>query len=224
MRRLAAMKRVVLLDRSLRKGDWSERFQSESSLRLVNGRTVLILGYGAIGRRVARVCAALGMKVQAVKRTAEQPRDEFATIHSIDELPALLPFSEVLIVCVPLTPETEGLIGEKQLASLPDNAVLVNISRGAVINEKALFDELASGRIRAGLDVWYNYPPDEESAGSTQPSNYPFHELDSVVMTPHLGGDCDRGESLRIADLARLLNEAAEGRPIPNRVRPERGY
>ena len=79
-------------------------------------------------------------------------------------------------------------------------------------------------RIRAGLDVWYNYPESEESRTDTQPSHYSFHELPNVVMTPHLAGHSDRTEMLRASHLAHLLNLASEGAPIPNQVDLEKGY
>lgn len=221
---LAAMKRVPLLDRALRRGDWRERFEDNSRLLLVEGRTALVLGYGAIGKRVARACTGLGMKVQAVRRGVDQDRDAWATIHSSEELPALLPFADVLMVCVPLTVDTEGLLDSARLAMLPDNAVIVNVSRGSVVDGESLYRELLSGRLRAGLDVWYTYPESEAVAADTAPSGFPFHELENVVMTPHLGGNSDRTELLRRTELARLLNAAAEGREVPNRVDLTRGY
>jgi phosphoglycerate dehydrogenase-like enzyme len=136
-----------------------------------------------------------------------------------------MPRANVLFVCLPMTPQTEGLIGEKELNLLPDHSVVVNIARGAIIDEKALYDALTGPRpLRAGLDVWYAYPQDKDSRTSTPPSAYPFHELDNVVMTPHLGGHSDQTETLRITALAELLTCAAEGKPLPNRIDPDRGY
>jgi phosphoglycerate dehydrogenase-like enzyme len=127
-------------------------------------------------------------------------------------------------VCIPLTDQTSGLIDETALALLPDNAIVVNISRGAVIHEESLFRALESGRIRAGLDVWYTYPQDEVSRSHTFPSSLPFHGLPNVIMTPHIGGESDQTEQLWTADLQRMLALAASGHPLPNRVDLERGY
>ena len=131
----------------------------------------------------------------------------------------------MLIIALPLTPETEGLIGEMELASLPRGAVLVNVGRGPIIDAEALFNSLSEGHLRgAGLDVWYNYPPDSESQAYTPPADFPFHELDNVVMSPHRGGGSEDTGTLRMIHLADLLNSAARGKPLPNRVDLEAGY
>jgi phosphoglycerate dehydrogenase-like enzyme len=93
-----------------------------------------------------------------------------------------------------------------------------------VIEEAALYAELRNGRLQAGLDVWYNYPPDEAARGDAMPANYPFHELDNVVMSPHRAGGSDQTERLRMEGLAELLNAAGQGQPIPNRVDLTAGY
>ncbi|MBD3401492.1 hydroxyacid dehydrogenase [candidate division GN15 bacterium] len=221
---MAVMKNIVPVDRAFRRHDWRPRYNEEERLLLFEGRTAVVLGYGAIGKRVARACDALGMKVQAIRRRPGDGADHYATYHGVGDLRALLPFADVLFVTLPLTPETEGMLGRVELALLPDRATIVNIARGPIVDQRALFDELTSGRIRAGLDVWYNYPTDEPSRASTDPADLPFHELDNVVMTPHLGGNSDRTEALRIAELADSLNAAATGQTIPNRVDLSRGY
>ena len=123
-----------------------------------------------------------------------------------------------------MTPETRDSIGKKELGLLPDGAILVNIARGPIINEKALYDELASGRISAGLDVWYNYPKTEEDRKYCNPSDYEFHMLENVVMTPHLAERSDLSEDLNVDGLAVMLNLAAHGKPLPNKVDVLQGY
>lgn len=218
----AAVKETVPIDRKLRQGDWSARYVEDRCL--LYGRTALIVGYGAIGKHIAKVCVGLGMKVLATRRSPSESEENEVTVYSADKLSELLLRADVLILSLPSTPETVGLIGARELALLRDGSTLINISRGAVVDEKALYDALASGRLRAGLDVWYNYPKSEEQRSNTMPANYPFHELDNVVMSPHLGGLADRTEELRAADLAEMLNAAAAGKPLPNRVDIQRGY
>ena len=104
------------------------------------------------------------------------------------------------------------------------NCTLVNIARGKVVDESALYNELKSGRLRAGIDVWYKYPMTEEKRTDTPVSDFPFHELDNVVMTPHLAGHSDKIEDLRIDALAKLINQAVNGEDIDNRVDLELGY
>jgi phosphoglycerate dehydrogenase-like enzyme len=222
---LAAAKFIVPMDRVLRAHDWTPRYQPSPSI-LLEGKTVLILGYGAIGQRVAHLCRALGMKVMAIRRHVTAPSlnvpDE---IYPPDALHSLLPQANVLIVCLPQTPETTGLIGERELALLPPDAVLVNVGRGPIVDEAALYHALHEGTLHAaGLDVWYNYPADEASRSHTPPSAYPFHELDNVVMSPHRAGGSDESEMRRMTHLAALLNAAARGDEMPNRVDLQAGY
>jgi len=220
---LAAAKRTVHIDRQFRKHDWSPRYKPGGSI-LLDGKTALIVGYGAIGREIGRRCRGLNMEVIALKRNVTAPADDVAEIHAPAELPQLLPRSAVLFISIPLTPETCGLIGKKELAVLPNGAIVVNVARGPIVDEAALFRELQSGRLRAGLDVWYQYPKEEKARTNTQPSAYPFHELDNVVMTPHMSEESDDTEELRIAALAKMLNAAVSGQPLPNKVDPDRGY
>ena len=166
------------------------------------------------------------MAVAAVRRLAvSNERDGQVALHPPAAIPELLPQANALVICLPLTPETEGLIGASELALLPPRAVLVNVGRGPIVDEAALYDALASGRLHAaGLDVWYRYPEDEAARVHTPPAAQPFHELDSVVLSPHRGGDNIDTEARWPAALAALLNAAARGEPIPNRMDLAAGY
>jgi len=223
---MSAAKFIVPIDRRLRAHDWTPRYEPSQSI-LLEGKTALILGYGEIGQRVARFCQSLGMRVLATRRNpkATAPADITAEIHPPIDLLQLLPCADVLIVTLPLTPDTNGLIGATEIARLPRGAILVNVGRGLIVDEAALYSALRDGVLSAvGLDVWYNYPTDEASRTSTPPAKYPFHELDNVVMSPHRGGDSIDIEKQRMMHLADLLNAAARGEPMPNRVDLEVGY
>lgn len=222
---LAASKFLVPIDRSLREGDWRPRYEPNPSV-LLDRKTALILGYGEVGRRVAQACLGLGMKVLAISRRGERRQEEAGVeVFQAGDLHELLPRADTLIVCLPLTPETEGLIGERELALLPDRAVLVNVSRGRVVEEQALFQSLREGTLyAAGLDVWYEYPADEPSRSQTKPSKYPFHALDNVVLSPHRAGGSQESERDRMLGLARMLNAAARQNSMPNRVDVNLGY
>jgi phosphoglycerate dehydrogenase-like enzyme len=220
---LSAAKFIVPLDQKLRANDWSPRYAPSRSLGL-EGKTALIIGYGQIGQRVGRVCHALGMNVIATRRNRVE-QDTFAEVHPTSDLPQLLPRAEAIIITAPLTPETRGLIGERELGALPRGAVLVNVGRGAIVDEGALYHALKNGQLTAaGIDVWYNYPTDEASQGNTPPSQYPFGELDNVVLSPHRGGDDKDIDVARMRDLAELLNAAARGEEMANRVDVDAGY
>jgi phosphoglycerate dehydrogenase-like enzyme len=220
---LSAAKFIVPIDQRLRVNDWSPRYAPSRSIGL-QSKTALIVGYGQIGQRVGRVCQALEMTVLATRRKRVE-QDGFAEVHPITDLAQLLPRSHALIITAPLTSETQGLIGEKELASLPRSALLVNVGRGAIVAEAALYDALKSGHLAAaGLDVWYNYPRDEAAQTNTPPSQFPFHELDNVVLSPHRGGDEMGIDVARMQHLADLLNTAARGEEMPNRVELAAGY
>jgi phosphoglycerate dehydrogenase-like enzyme len=222
----SAAKFILPADRSFRAGSWTTRHQPSPSVLLAN-KTVLILGYGSIGRRLARMCHALGMKVLAVRRNLTRPvvEDFPITVYSVQDLHQALPLASILIVTVPLTPETRGLIGARELSLLERPSFLVNVGRGPVVDEAALYQALRDGIVHAaGLDVWYNYPSDVPSRNYTRPSNYPFHELQNVVMSPHRVDVLKDNDRLIVEELADMLNAAWRGESIPNRVDLEAGY
>ena len=222
---LAAAKEVLPLDQKLRQGDWRPRYNLDSGI-LLEGKRAVVLWYGAIGQRVSRICGAMGMDVVAVRRTSKATEEE-AGIRVVDvkALPELWEGTDFLLVCLPLTPATEGLVGSAELAAMPDHAVVVNVGRAQIIDEVALYDALAEKRIAAaGLDVWYRYPDSEEQRTQTLPANQPFHKLQNVVLSPHRAGHCELTETLRARELARSLNAFAEDSAVPYRVDLSRGY
>lgn len=223
---LAAARAVVPFDRALRQGDWRPRYRRPGPSILLQGKTAVILGYGAIGQRVGELCKALGMDVLATRRRIRQPvQQDGVVIYPAQMQLDLLPQANVLMICLPLTPQTEGLIGATELARLPDPAILVNVGRGSIIEQQALYRALQEGTLNAaGLDVWYNYPSDEAARAHTSPADYPFHELDNVVMSPHRGGGSDATAELRMTHLAASLNAAAREQSIPNPVNRASGY
>jgi phosphoglycerate dehydrogenase-like enzyme len=219
---MACAKRLVECDGDLRRGHWATRMEPGGpSTHSLACKRVLIFGFGEIGLHVARVCQALQMQVVGVRREARD-RDGFHVI-AFGDLEDELPQTDVLVVCAPLTPETEGAIGERELGLLPENAIVVNVGRGPIIEEAALYEACRSRRLfAAGSDVWYQYPRGEE--GPVMPSQFPFHELPNVVMSPHHGGMTYQTEAIRLRHLGELLSELAGGNAECNRVNVSRGY
>jgi len=221
---LAAARGLLPADQALRRGDWRVRYDPEAGLRLVS-RTALVLGYGAVGRRVARALGALDMEVHALRRTAGEAVESGMHVHAISRLDDLLPRAEVLVLALPLTDETRGLLDARRIARLPADALLVNVARAEIVDEDALYEALASGRLGgAGLDVWYRYPHGEEARATTLPAHRPFHELENVVLSPHRAGHGRGTEAARARDLAALLRAVENGGPVPHRVDLARGY
>ncbi|MCB9795606.1 MAG: hydroxyacid dehydrogenase [Alphaproteobacteria bacterium] len=222
---LASTKLLIPVDRRFREFDWRQRFAGVPSLCL-GGRTALLLGYGAIGRRLARALSALDIRVLATRRSAREVQvDPHAEVHPAAALRALLPQAQLLFLCLPHTPETEGLIDAEALALLPPGATLINVARANIVDEAALYEALRGGRLHsAGLDVWYRYPRGEAERAHTPPSTLPFHELDNVVMSPHRAGHGELAELERAQALAEVLRALAAGEAPASEVRPERGY
>ena len=220
---LAVAKRTVPVDRALRQHDWTPRY-APTPLRLLKGKTALIVGYGAVGQYLGAILTAMQLRVIGVRRTHA---DDAQEIYSIERLPDLLPRADVLILAVPGTPATEGLIGSDELARLPADAIVINVGRGTVIDQHALYDALQSGALfGAGLDVWYNYPSSADERSHTPPADVPFHTLDNVVLSPHRGGGGRHAEieQARMHALADMLNRAHAGDPLPHRVDLDAGY
>ncbi|GIF77411.1 D-2-hydroxyacid dehydrogenase [Asanoa siamensis] len=179
------------------------------------GRTVTVVGLGGIGRQVIASFAALGTHVLAVGRPGRS-YDVAAPAHSIGDLDDLLPRTDVLVVCTPLTDETEGMISAARIARLKPGAIVVNIGRGPVVDEAALADALRTGALAgAALDVFETEP---------LPADSPLWDLDNVLVSPHSASTVDT-ENAAITELfADNLRRWLEGRELRNVYRRELGY
>ncbi len=182
------------------------RWEPEFGLALAD-RRVLIVGYGNIGRAIeARVSP---FEVASITRVARRAREGEVTVHAIDELAELLPEADVVFLIAPLTPETEGLIGARELDLLPDGALLVNVARGKLVDTDALVAATATGRIRAALDVTDPEP---------LPADHPLWSNPGVLISPHVGGASSafwpRADRLIAAQLQRF----AAGDDLENQI------
>lgn len=223
----SAAKFVVQHDQQLRRNDWTLRYAKPPSSILLSGKTVLLVGYGHIGRHIAAMCAALGLQVVVIRRSKPENREQLSGIKFVDRknLMVWLKKTDVLMIACPLTDETRGMIAEAELRSMPPGGILVNVGRGSVVDQSALYQALIDGHLAAaGLDVWYNYPESEADRSQTAPSDYPFNELNQVIMSPHRGGLTRETEMLRMTHLADLLNRLAAGGELPPAVDVSLGY
>lgn len=172
---LAAVRKLPLADVHVRKGDFDWR---PFGGRELAGKTLGVIGTGAIGCRVAEIARAFGMEILGHDKYPNPKRAEKIGMKYVD-LPTLLKESDVITLHVTLTPETEKLLGKKEIATMKNGAVIINTSQGKVIDEKAVIDALKSGKLSyAGLDVFGEEPP--------RKSNLLF-KLDNTVLSPHVG-------------------------------------
>jgi len=182
------------------------------------GKTLGVIGLGGIGRRIAQLGRAFGMRVIGLRRSASSEKSD----PDVDELFApnrlrdLLGASDYVVLAVPLTPETERMIGEHELLAMRPSAYLVNISRGRVVDEQALIRALQSGWIGgAGLDVTVEEPLSKAS---------PLWDMPNVILTPHMSGLTDRYSARLTEVFTENLRRYRAGKPLLHVVDPARGY
>jgi len=202
-------------DAALRNGEWRYGYQNpERMLEEVHGSNLGLIGFGRIGQEVAVRAASFGMHCAALTLHPEKHEGaalqlawlgQLGDAHEIDKLVA---WSDAVVVCCELSPQTQGLLDSRRFGLMKPTAVLVNVARGAIVVEDDLYEALRSRRIAAAaLDVWYNYP--HRSQEQAQPSARPFHELDNVLMTPHCSGWTEGNKERRLAWLSRTINSFA---------------
>jgi phosphoglycerate dehydrogenase-like enzyme len=180
------------------------------------GKTLLLIGLGAIGRRTAQAAAALGMRVLGVRRTPSGPLPGIERVAGIESLPDLLPKADFVVLVTPLTPETHGLIGERELRLMKRDAYLVNVARGGVIDEAALVRALNEGWIAgAGLDVFEHEPLSPDS---------PLWDMANVIITGHYAGVTPEYDDRAFEVFLDNLHRYRAGQPLRNVVDKRRGY
>lgn len=237
----ALTNRIVPHHNKMAAGGWRANDEGAPSIPLA-GRQCGFLGYGSLGRKIHRILSGCGMEFHALKKSWDAPGGErfdewtpkdaalYAAVHKYtpEYLGKFLGAVSVLFVALPLTPETDGLIGIRELELLGADGLLVHVGRGKVVDEAELYAALKGGIIAgAGIDVWYDYSPAPDEAGRKFPYDaaaHPFHELENAVMSPHRAaspfGDLERWDEV-IENIRRI----AEGRTDAlNLVDLERGY
>ncbi|MGI8550566.1 MAG: D-2-hydroxyacid dehydrogenase [Dehalococcoidia bacterium] len=183
----------------------------------LRGRTVGIIGLGAIGSETAQLAKAFGLRVLAIRRTPEAGAGvDVDKVLAREQLADLLGASDFVVLTAPSTPETYHLIGEAELRAMQRHAVLINVARGALVDEKALIQALAKGWIAgAGLDVFEEEP--------LSPSS-PLYTMDNVLVSCHSAGTTDQFAERVLPVLADNFRRFLAGQPLRNQVDPRRGY
>lgn len=191
--------------------DW--RFRLTESLA---GKRLVVVGPGSIRRAVARHAAAFGMEVTAVGRHARGGDADFQRVVGRDELTDALAEADYVVLTIPLTPESRGMLGREALAAMRPTARLVNLARGAVLDQQALVEALASGRLAwAALDVFDHEPLDQDS---------PLWDLPNLLVSPHISGDTVESARALVKLFLENLDRWSRGAPLRNVVDKHLGF
>jgi phosphoglycerate dehydrogenase-like enzyme len=174
-------------------------------LEELTGKTVLMVGYGAIGKEIERMLAPFHVEMLRIARTARTKPE----VHAVSELDSLLPRAQVVILILPDTPESHGLIGAHQLALMPQGGLLVNAARGPIVQTDALVAALQSGRIRAAVDVTDPEP---------LPDGHPLWSCPNLLLTPHVAGSSPQFAPRAIQTAAGEVRRYIAGEPLHNVV------
>src|SRR4029077_10457203 len=203
---------------SFRAGSWEASLQGGGTRHgELLGQTVGIVGYGGIGREVARRAAPFGVRLLAANRSPVGDAAPVERVYPLTELDRMLPECNVVVIACALALETQGLIDARRIALMKPGALLINIARGLIVDEAALYAALRDGRLGgAAIDVWWRYPTSAEP--QPLPSRFPFHELPNVLMTPHCATYTEGAAERRLGPTAGNIDRIVRGEPPVNIV------
>jgi phosphoglycerate dehydrogenase-like enzyme len=187
----------------------------------VYGKTVCLIGLGRIGQETARRAKAMGMRVVACNRTTARQVSDVDEIGDLSSVARLAATADFVVAACALTPETRYIVSREVLAAMKSSAFIINVGRGPLVDEHALYQALSTHQIAgAVLDAWYRYPT--PAVPHPPPSEYPFAQLDNVIMTPHISGWTDGMIDRRWSEIAANLDRFARHQPLGNVIRSAR--
>ncbi|MHA1917619.1 MAG: 2-hydroxyacid dehydrogenase [Candidatus Ranarchaeia archaeon] len=222
---LSCAKEIVISDRKFRNDKWEYGYWSDHYSTLLKGKKLAIIGLGSIGLALAKRALAFDMEVFGIRRSGEQIPG--IKVYKPNELNVVLKSADFVIVTLPLTKNTIGFIGNTEFEEMKNSAIFVNISRGKIVDQEALFNALKEKKIAyAGIDVWYNYPKERINLSKEKqsPSDFPFRELENVVMTPHRGGFVKESAIKAVNQVVENVLNYKEGKKLNNIINLELGY
>lgn len=221
----AVAKNIIPSDRELRAGNWVHRWGGPVPNLEIRGKKVLIIGLGHIGADIAKRLKSFEVKITAATRSGTSSNDDLVDqVVSTDEVQPHVEDSDFVILSLPLTEESTGLVNREFLSWMKPTSILVNISRAQIIDELALFNALKEKRIHgAGIDVWWRYPT-EWRGTAIPPADVPFHELDNIVISPHRAAYSEHIERELFLFAGKNILRFIRGEPPLNIIDIERGY
>jgi len=203
-----------LMDRELRQGRWTYGGSIVRGKKHgeIQGKTIGFIGYGHIAKRVTELATPFGMKFLAISRNPKQD-SRLAWWKDSSHLDELLSSSDYILITSPLSDSTRDMINEKTLRKMKSTGVIINVARGPIINEEAIYKALKNHEIGGALlDVWYQYASTENL--EMRPSSFPFHELDNVIMTPHTASWTDDLDTRRIGSVVQNIQNFIHKKPL----------
>ncbi len=213
---------IAPYDRDLRQGKWhgfAAGEPADAAWHSLRGASVTLLGTGSIGQGLARLLAPFDCRITGYRRTnalASPPFDRMNT-----DLIEAVTGAHIVVCSLPLTEETRGVLSAQVFAAMP-GALFVNVGRGAIADEAALYNALREGVLRgAAIDTWYRYPAGD---AATHPGAFPFHTLDNVLLSPHLGGYTPQAVAASLRDIFRQLDIFLKTGDLPEAVDTRRRY
>ncbi|MHA2261654.1 MAG: 2-hydroxyacid dehydrogenase [Candidatus Thorarchaeota archaeon] len=223
---LAAAKNIIISDRELRKGDWVHAFGGPNPNTELRNKTCLMIGLGYIGSEISRRLKGFDLRITAATRSGKSSNNGLAEeLVNIGSVKPLVEAADFVILALPLTKESHCLVDKEFISWMKPSAILVNISRGHVVDEEALYSALKERSIRAAaLDVWWNYPPKWGDSGQYPSESFPFHELDNIVISPHRAGFSEGTQDNAWRFIAENILRFSRGEEPQNIVDLQIGY
>ena len=212
-----AAKKISFHDKLMRSGNWNRPKPDKSNefspfSKRVSGMHVGIIGYGHIGKKIHQYLSGMECQFHILDISVNEKKGEEETLfYPMTHLKELLGVVDFVFLCVPLTTETRGIFGIKQFEAMRQDAILINTSRGEIVDEAALYDALKNRLIAgAAMDTWYNNPKNAFDTDCKPSLNYPFETLDNLVLSPHRAAMIE-GELPHLEDAIMNINRAVNG-------------
>lgn len=226
---LSVAKKIPYYDKKIRRNIWGadpsdyEKEYGNFLSDCVFGKTFAFVGYGSIGRKIGQLLAGFRPNIMAIVHDKNKTYEEVSFVGDYEDLDDVLAQADYVVVTVPLTEKTRGMLNIERLSKMKKSAYLINVARGSVIDEDALFDVLYHEKIAgAAIDTWYVYP--KKQSDRVRPTrNHDFSVLNNIVMSPHRAAEI-RDDFPYLTDAVENIRNFSQGKPVKNIVDLHRGY